>query len=171
MAKTPAEVRKAASVAMNAIPRTGKYAALEAHYGTDNVRRLRRLLAGARQRCENPNNLSYANYGGRGIRFGFTGVYDAVLYCLTELGPIPTDRSVDRIDNEAGYEPGNIRWATPDEQARNKRQYKRTHVGRAIRRVLQHRDDLTYETVRMWLRSGVTEQEAMTRGKYARTSL
>ena len=171
MAKTPAEVRKAASVAMNAVPRTGKYAALEAHYGTDNVRRLRRLLAGARQRCENPNNLSYANYGGRGIRFGFTGVYDAVLYCLTELGPIPTDRSVDRIDNEAGYEPGNIRWATPDEQARNKRQYKRTHVGRAIRRVLQHRDDLTYETVRMWLRSGVTEQEAMTRGKYARTSL
>lgn len=171
MAETPAEVRKAASVAMNAVPRTGKYAALEAHYGTDNVRRLRRLLAGARQRCENPNNLSYANYGGRGIRFGFTGVYDAVLYCLTELGPIPTDRSVDRIDNEAGYEPGNIRWATPDEQARNKRQYKRTHVGRAIRRVLQHRDDLTYETVRMWLRSGVTEQEAMTRGKYARTSL
>lgn len=171
MAKTPAEVRKAASVAMNAVPRTGKYAALEAHYGTDNVRRLRCLLAGARQRCENPNNLSYANYGGRGIRFGFTGVYDAVLYCLTELGPISTDRSVDRIDNEAGYEPGNIRWATPDEQARNKRQYKRTHVGRAIRRVLQHRDDLTYETVRMWLRSGVTEQEAMTRGKYARTSL
>lgn len=171
MAIVPVDERKAISLRMNAVPRTRKYDALEAHYGTDNVRRLRRLLAGARQRCENPNNLAYQNYGGRGVRFGFTSVYDAVVYCLTELGPIPEGKSIDRIDNEAGYEPGNIRWATPAEQARNKRQYKRTHIGRAIRRVMQYRDDLTYETIRLWLHSGVTEQEAMERGKYARTRL
>jgi hypothetical protein len=156
---------------MNAAPRESKYANLELLYGVQSVRRLRRMLAGARQRCQNPNNLAYSNYGGRGITFGFPGVYEAVVYCLSALGPIPTGRSTDRIDNERGYEPGNIRWATAAEQARNKRQYKRTHVGRAIRRVLQQRDDLTYEAVRTWLLSGVTEQEAMTRGKYARTSL
>lgn len=163
--------RRVTSLRMNAAPRAGKYAALEAHYGAGNTRRLRRLLAGARQRCENPNNMAHPNYGGRGIKFGFASIYDAVVYCLTELGPIPVGKSIDRIDNEAGYEPGNIRWATPAEQARNKRQYKRTHIGRVIRRVMRHRDDLTYETVRLWLHSGVTEQQAMARGKYARTSL
>lgn len=171
MAAVPADERKAASIRMHAAPRMGKYAALGAHYGADNVRRLRGILTSAKQRCENPNDMAHPNYGGRGIRFGFASVYDAVVYCLTELGPIPAGKSIDRIDNEVGYEPGNIRWATPAEQARNKRQYKRTHIGRAIRRVMQHRDDLTYETVRLWLHSGVTEQEAMTRGKYARTSL
>lgn len=171
MAAVPLDARREASAKMNAAPRKGKYAALEAHYGSDNVRRLRQRLVNAKQRCENPNNSAYEDYGGRGIRFGFSGVYDAVLYCLTELGPIPADKSIDRIDNEAGYEPGNIRWATRDEQARNKRHYKRTHTGRTIRRIMQHRDDLTYETLRSWLRSGVTEEEAMTRGKYARTSL
>lgn len=156
---------------MNAAPRTGKYAALEVEYGTDSVRRLRRALVGARQRCENSQSMGYQNYGGRGIRFGFPGVYTAVLYCLTALGPIPAGKSIDRIDNERGYEPGNIRWATALEQARNKRHYKRTHIGRAIRRIMQQRDDLTYETLRTWLRNGVTEQEALTRGKYARTSV
>lgn len=171
MASAPVDERKAISRRLNAVPRVGKYAALEAHYGASNVRRLRGLLTGARQRCENPNNMAYPSYGGRGITFGFASIYDAVVYCLTELGPIPVGKSIDRIDNEAGYEPGNIRWATPAEQARNKRQYKRTRIGRAIRRVMQHRDDLTYETVRLWLHSGITEQQAMTRGKYARSGL
>ena len=171
MQAIPPQVRTELSKRMNAAPRVGKYAALEAEYGTKHVHRLRRVLAGARQRCENPNNLGYPNYGGRDIAFGFPGVFEAVVYCLSELGPIPDGHSIDRVDNEAGYEPGNLRWATAAEQARNKRQYKRTHIGRAIRRVLHHRDDLTYETVRLWLHNGVTEQEAMTRGKYARTSL
>lgn len=171
MATVPLAKLQAASARMNAAPRVGKYTALEATYGAGPVRRLRRLLAGARQRCENPQNMAYRNYGERGIRFGFAGVYEAVVYCLTELGPIPDGRSIDRIDNERGYGPGNIRWATAAEQARNRRQYKRTHIGRAIRRVMQHRDDLTYETVRTWLCAGVTEEEAMVRGKYDRTGV
>lgn len=171
MTQVPEVERKAASARMNEVLRQSKYAELESLYGVAAVNRLRRALAGARQRCENSNNLAYPNYGGRGIKFGFPGVYEAVVYCLSELGPPSAGQSVDRIDNECGYEPGNIRWATAAEQARNKRQYKRAHVGRAIRRVLQHRDDLTYETVRVWLLSGITEQEAMTRGKYARASL
>lgn len=171
MAQVPEAERKAASARMNEVPRASKYARLEALYGVGAVRRLRRTLAGARQRCVNPSNMAYPNYGGRGIKFGFPGVYEAVVYCMSELGPLPAGRSVDRIDNERGYEPGNIRWATAAEQARNKRQYKRAHVGRVVRRVLQQRDDLTYETVRVWLLSGVTEQEALARGKYARASL
>ena len=171
MAKVPIDQRVYASKHMNSIPRQSKYASLYSLYGQHTVDRLRRTLAGARQRCDNPANLSYPNYGGRGITFGFSGIYEATVYCLSELGPVPEGMSIDRIDNERGYEPGNLRWATPLEQARNKRQYKRTHIGRAIRRVTNIRSDLTYETVRTWLLNGVTEEEALTRGKYARTSL
>ena len=171
MAQVPEEILKAASARMNSVPRFGKYLVLEQQYGKAAVSRLRGSLAGARQRCVNPNCISYQNYGGRGIKFGFTDVYAAVLFCLSELGPIPDGESIDRIDNDRGYEPGNLRWATVTEQARNRRQYRRAHTGRAIRRVMQHRSDLTYETVRNWLRAGVTEQEAMERGKYVRTSI
>jgi hypothetical protein len=171
MSTLTTEERSVLSQRLLSVPRKSKYEVLQNHYGRHEVDRLRHLLAGARQRCINPNNLAYPNYGGRGITFGFSGVYEAVVYCLTELGPIPDGKSIDRIDNERGYEPGNIRWAIAAEQARNKRQYKRTHVGRIIRRVMNARSDLTYETIRTWLRSGVTEEEALTRGKYARTSI
>jgi len=73
------------------------------------------------KRCENQNNRAYVDYGGRGItvcpewRLSFQAFYE-------HIGPRPApDLSVDRIDNDRGYEPGNVRWATRKEQANNKR--------------------------------------------------
>ncbi len=72
----------------------------------------------AKQRCRNPNQKQYKDYGGRGIEFRFTSIVDWV----AELGPKPgPDYSVDRINNNGHYEPGNIRWATKVEQSRNAR--------------------------------------------------
>lgn len=75
-------------------------------------------FGGAKYRCQNPNFSRWSDYGGRGIEFRFDSVEDFA----KELGPCPSpDHSVDRIDNDGHYEPGNIRWATRSQQQRNKR--------------------------------------------------
>lgn len=73
---------------------------------------------GARQRCTNPNVERYPAYGGRGIEFRFSSFEEF----WAALGPRPSPRhSVDRVDVDGHYEPSNVRWATPAQQARNKR--------------------------------------------------
>jgi hypothetical protein len=72
-------------------------------------------VAAQRQRCENPKNTRYADYGGRGVQFRFKTVLEAYLWVMENLPP-PADNlkgwQLDRIDNERHYEPGNLRWST-----------------------------------------------------------
>lgn len=75
----------------------------------------------ARYRCHDPNGKQWANYGGRGITMAPEWFVSFDTF-LEHIGPKPTkDHTLDRIDNERGYEPGNVRWATWTEQAANKR--------------------------------------------------
>jgi len=72
-------------------------------------------------RCCNPNNPKYVAYGGRGIAV-CDRWRDSFLCFFTDMKEKPSPRhSLDRINNYGDYEPGNCRWATPSEQARNKR--------------------------------------------------
>ena len=79
---------------------------------------------GMRDRCLNPSNPNYKNYGGRGIKI-HASFLDSALgfgHFFAELGPKTSpEHSLDRIDNDGDYAPGNIRWATRLEQQRNKR--------------------------------------------------
>jgi hypothetical protein len=74
------------------------------------------------ERCHNPSHVNFEGYGGRGIK-----VCDrwraAFLNFLADVGDRPSARhSIDRFPNNDGnYEPGNVRWATRRQQARNKR--------------------------------------------------
>lgn len=78
-------------------------------------------MKNAMQRCNNSKNHHYHNYGGRGIEFRFESAKSAEQWVLEHLGPRPSGHSLDRVDNNGHYEPGNLRWSSSREQASNKR--------------------------------------------------
>ena len=74
----------------------------------------------AEQRCTNPKDKGWKNYGGRGIKFLFSSFEKF----YKELGCRPKGKSLDRKNNNGNYEPGNVRWATSKQQANNRRSLK-----------------------------------------------
>lgn len=68
-------------------------------------------------RCHNPKSRDFAAYGARGIHVCERWRDFAHFYA--DMGDRPAGRSIDRINNALGYEPGNCRWATAGEQVRN----------------------------------------------------
>jgi hypothetical protein len=73
------------------------------------------------ERCDNPKNKAYKNYGGRGITV-CERWRESVANFVADMGPRPSKRhTLDRINNDGNYEPTNCRWATWDVQSRNKR--------------------------------------------------
>lgn len=75
---------------------------------------------GIKQRCENPKSQQYPNYGGRGITI-CARWRNSFENFLADMGEKPNGLQIDRIDCNGGYEPGNCRWVTANEQQRNKR--------------------------------------------------
>ncbi len=73
------------------------------------------------QRCTDPHHENYPDYGGRGISVCDRWRNDFAAF-VADVGPKPTPRhTLDRVRNGGNYEPGNVRWATPVEQANNRR--------------------------------------------------
>jgi hypothetical protein len=88
------------------------------------------IWGGMKQRCYNTKSKDYPKYGGRGITVcqewseSFIAFRD---WINTNLGPRPSlSYSLDRVDNNGNYEPGNVRWATTSDQIRNSRSAKLT---------------------------------------------
>ncbi len=120
-----------------------------------------------RARCNNPKSRAYRNYGGRGIRVwpewdrsdGFTAF-------IAHVGPRPGDEfTIERIDNDRGYEPGNVRWATRLEQSRNCRDTVFVEV-RGERRTLQdvaRECGIKPQTLASRIDRGMLVEEAMAR--------
>jgi hypothetical protein len=82
--------------------------------------RLYRIWASIKQRCLNPHDQSFPDYGGRGITI-CDEWRDDFLAFANYVEPDPGAREIGRIDNELGYQPGNIRWETRRQNTRNTR--------------------------------------------------
>lgn len=74
-----------------------------------------------KSRCLNPKATGYKNYGGRGITV--CERWMEFLNFYADMGPRPEGSSLDRIDTNGNYEPGNVRWGTASEQVRNRRKH------------------------------------------------
>jgi hypothetical protein len=73
------------------------------------------------QRCTNPSHKSFPRYGGRGITVCDEWLESFEAFASYVGDPPGKEYSIDRIDNDAGYMRGNVKWSTQIEQSRNRR--------------------------------------------------
>ena len=81
-----------------------------------------------RRRCSDTNHIHYANYGGRGIRVCDSWQKSFESF-LSDMGERPHGMTLDRIDNNLGYNKENCKWSTRSEQNTNQKRSKRPGLG------------------------------------------
>lgn len=96
------------------------------------------------KRCENKNNPGYKDYGGRGI-FVCQRWRESFKNYLDDVGDPPFDGAeIDRIDNNRGYEPGNVRWTGDREQNNNSRKCRKIEHNGEVHTLSQWAEILGY---------------------------
>ncbi len=93
----------------------------EKKYMQTIIGRLRHCFQNMKHRCNNPENIYYKNYGGRGIKCLFKSSNEFVDYVINKLHADARGLDIDRIDNNGNYEPGNIRFVTRKENCKNRK--------------------------------------------------
>jgi hypothetical protein len=128
-----------------------------------------RSYEAAKRRCQNPNDPSYADYGGRGIKF----LYENFEAFFADLGERPPGTTLERCDNHGHYECGNCRWTTSREQSNNQRSNRLiTAFGRTRTLARWAREiGVSHGALRARLLKGWSPEDALTRplAQYAKS--
>lgn len=123
------------------------------------------------QRCTNPRSASYGNYGGRGITV--CSRWRDFSNFVADMGERPSRlHSIDRLDNNGNYEPGNCRWATRKEQQRNLRATMMVDLWGCMVPLADIADtfQLSRKTLVGRLQKGLSWQDAVRYSKWGRSS-
>lgn len=110
----------------------------------------------AKERCENPLNPQFNNYGGRGIRFRFESAGTAAAWMMENHG-LQKEKEIDRVNNNGHYEPDNMRWASKSDQMRNNR---RTKIPEGFK-FQEEQWPLSRDITERMLRKGLTREEIL----------
>lgn len=129
--------------------------------------RLRRICQGAKNRCTNPSDAAYHNYGGRGITFDFASASAMAEWIVENLGYPKKGESIDRIDNSKGYSPGNLRWASRTVQAQNKRPKGCSEEWARIKRLHILKPEFGIERIREFVKEGLSDEQIISRKRTA----
>lgn len=121
-----------------------------------------RVWLGIMARCTNPKHPAYPNYGGRGIDICDRWRWDVRAF-LADVGTCPAGHEIDRIDNDRGYEPGNVRWVERKTNDRNRRSNVRLTYGGETLALAEwcERLGLSRSTVQKRLDGGWTVENAL----------
>ena len=131
-----------------------------------------RIWRHMRSRCENESTPYFKDYGGRGIKVCHRWMDFNAFF--SDMGPRPSvNHSIDRIDNNLGYEPGNCRWATAKEQNRNRRDNVLYEFDGIKATLPEHceRHGVKHKTAFMRLSKGATLELALTKGRIPRNTM
>ena len=112
-------------------------------------------------RCMNKNNPNYRDYGGRGIKVCDSWLEFGVF--ISDMGHRPVTLTIDRINNDGDYEPGNCRWASRAEQSRNKRNNRNININGKSMCIKDWADEVGVDrrTIQARLRLGWSEKDSV----------
>jgi hypothetical protein len=120
-------------------------------------------------RCQNPNNKSFIDYGARHIsvckrwRQG-NATKTGFEYFLSDMGERPDGHTIERIDANGNYEPNNCRWLAKADQSKNRRGVKLIQIGDRIQTIPDwcSENGIDYWTARQRIRRGWAPERAVT---------
>jgi hypothetical protein len=113
-------------------------------------------------RCTNPKATKYEAYGAKGILVCDQWMGSFTQF-LADVGERPAGMTIDRIDNSKGYEPDNVRWATPYQQAKNRSNVKLiTAFGETLCLAeWERKTGVSRSTIRKRINAGMTAEKAL----------
>jgi len=116
-----------------------------------------------RARCYSPTEHNFGDYGGRGIGVCARWMSSFAEF-LADMGPRPSPlHTIERINNDADYGPGNCRWATRKEQARNRRSSRLLNVEGRVATLAEWAEISVFKltTLHARLKTGMTPEQAV----------